>query len=91
MAIVRNINGSSDNRPPRGYSSWKEYWEDKKKRKFSYCSCVSCVEKAAVGGHVKKVNGTNSWYIVPICISHNNLPSTYSYEVKDDDLLPVNL
>lgn len=91
MAIVRNIKGSSDNNPPRGYASWKEYWEDKKKRKFSKCSCISCSRKAEVGGHVKKVYGSNAWYIVPICISHNNLPNADSYEVKDDDLLPVNL
>lgn len=90
MAIVRNIKGSSDNNPPRGYTSWKEYWEDKKKRKFSNCSCISCFRKAEVGGHVKKVNGSNAWYIVPICVSHNNLSNTVSYEVKDDDLLPVN-
>ena len=90
MALVKNINGSSDNTPPRGYSSWKEYWEDKKKRKFSDCSCISCTKKAEVGGHVKKVYGTNAWYIVPICTVHNNLSSTVSYEVKDGDLLTVN-
>ena len=90
MAIVRNINGSSDNNPPRGYDSWKEYWEDKKKRLFSKCSCISCSNKAEVGGHVTKVYGSGAWYIVPICIPHNNLSYTNSYEVKDDDLLPVN-
>ena len=90
MAIVRNIIGSSDNDPPIGYASWKEYWEDKKKRKFSICSCTSCTEEAKAGGHVKKVYGSNAWYIVPICIRHNNMPDTDSYEVKDDDLLQVN-
>ena len=90
MAIVRNINGSSDNKLPSGYASWQEYWEDKKKKKFSKCSCISCPRIAKAGGHVKKVNGSNAWYIVPICVSHNNLSDTVSYEVKDDDLLPVN-
>ena len=90
MALVKNIKGSSDNTPPKGYSSWKEYWEDMKNRRFSYCSCVSCNMRAEVGGHVKKVNGSNAWYIVPICISHNNKPDTFSYEVRDEDLLPVN-
>ena len=88
MALVKNINGTSDNTPPRGYNSWKEYWEDKKKRRFSKCSCTTCRNTASVGGHVKKVYGTNEWYIVPICTSHNSV--TDSYEVKDDDLLAVN-
>ncbi len=90
MALVKNINGSSDNDPPKGYNSWKEYWEDKKNRSFSDCSCVSCSKKADVGGHVEKVNGTNAWYIVPICSGHNNLSDAVSYTVRDDDLLPVN-
>ena len=90
MALVKNINGSSDNNPPRGYNSWKEYWEDKKNRFFSKCSCVTCSEKAVFGGHVKMVHGTNKWFIVPICARHNNVANTIAYEVKDDDLLAVN-
>ncbi len=90
MALVKNINGSSDNLPPRGYCSWKEFWEAKKNRRFSRCSCINCLGNAEVGGHVKKVNGTNAWYITPICVRHNNLPDTVSYVVRDDDLLPVN-
>lgn len=90
MALVKNIRGSSDNFPPTGFHSWKEYWEVKKNKRFSGCSCISCLRRAEVGGHVKKVNGTNAWYIVPICTAHNNLPNTASYEVKDDDLLAVN-
>lgn len=54
------------------------------------CSCSTCFRMAEVGGHVKKVNGTNAWYIVPICIAHNNLPNTVSYQVNDDALLAVN-
>ncbi len=90
MAFVKNIKGSSDNFPPRGYNSWKEYWEAAKGRPFSMCSCSTCFRMAEVGGHVKKVNGTNAWYIVPICIAHNNLPNTVSYQVNDDALLAVN-
>lgn len=89
MALVKNINGSVDNNPPSGYSSWREYWEQKMGRKFSNCSCLSCAKKAEVGGHVKKVYGSNEWYIVPICYSHNSSANTSSYEVRDADLLPV--
>ncbi len=90
MAAVRNINGSADNRPPLGYTSWREYWEKNKGRRFGACSCVECVRDAEVGGHVKKVYGDNSWYIVPICYGHNNLSSDVVYNVNDTDLLPVN-
>ena len=89
MALVKNINGSSDNIPPSGYNSWKQYWEHKKMRKFANCSCISCSKKAEVGGHVKKVYGSNEWYIVPVCTYHNNYTFTSPYEVKDDDLLKV--
>lgn len=91
MALVKNIRGSSDNNPPKGYSSWKEYWEDKKHRKFSGCSCITCPRMAEVGGHVKKVYGSGEWYIVPICSKHNSPSYTDSFEVRDDDLLRVNL
>lgn len=89
MAIVKNLNGTSDNRPPAGYSSWKEYWEEKMNRRFSLCSCTDCYKTAEIGGHVKKVNGSGEWYIVPICQEHNRLSSVYQYEVKDADMLRV--
>lgn len=90
MALVRNLNGTSDNTPPAGYRSWLAYWESKKNRKASVCSCTSCSKSAYVGGHVKKVNGTNAWYLVPICSTHNNYSSDISYEVNDHDLLALN-
>ena len=89
MALVKNISGSSDNDPPKGYATWKEYWEANMHRKFSVCSCVSCPKTAVVGGHVKKVYGSGEWYIVPICAAHNNASYTDPYEVKDADLLRV--
>ena len=89
MAIVKNLNGTADNRPPEGYSSWKEYWEANKNRKFSLCSCLSCCKPATVGGHVKKVYGSGEWYIVPICYEHNNLSDYQPYEVADFDMLRV--
>ena len=89
MTIVKNLNGTSDNRPPLGYSSWKDYWEATMHRRFTLCSCLTCRYSASVGGHVKKVNGSGEWYIVPICSFHNNLPSDYSYEVDDSDMLRV--
>ena len=91
MAIVKNIRGSSDNMPLAGYSSWKEFWENNKHRRFSQCSCITCTNRAEVGGHVKKVNGSNEWYIVPICYYHNAPSNVAPYEVADSDLLRVSL
>lgn len=89
MALVKNLNGTSDNMPPAGFSSWKEYWEVKMNRRFSLCSCLTCYKSAAVGGHVKKVYGSGEWYIVPICSGHNNLSDDILYEVADSDMLRV--
>ncbi len=68
---IRNINGTSDNTCKCG--SWLDHW-----KKFSglsisiYCPVLSCYEKTEVGAHVQKDNSTdNSWYIVPLCKSHN--------------------
>ena len=91
MALVKNLKNSSDNNPPKGYASWRDYWEEKKNRKFSGCSCTICANKAEVGGHVKRVYGTNEWYIVPICSKHNHPAFTDSYTVRDEDLLRVNI
>ncbi len=89
MAYVKNIHGSSDNNPPAGYRSWMDFWEKKKMRTASSCSCITCARNAEVGGHVKKEYGSNRWYIVPLCYYHNNPSITYSYEVRDIDLLEV--
>jgi len=91
MALVKNISGSSKYNPPSGYGSWKEYWEARKYRRFSYCACITCQNRAEVGGHVKMVYGPNDWYIIPICSFHNNPSFVEPYTVRDDDLLPVNL
>lgn len=90
MAIVKNIHGSSDNNSPAGFSSWKEYWEVNKKRKFSVCSNTSCFRMAQDGGHVMKVYGSNEWYIVPLCPACNNPYNDSLFEVRDEDLLRVN-
>lgn len=89
MALVRNISGTSDNTPPKGYSSWKEFWESKMNRRLSSCSNLSCDRRADHGGHVKKVHGLGEWYIVPLCDKCNNPYNTDSFSVKDTDLLRV--
>lgn len=85
---VKNIHGTSDNKPT-GYSSWKDYWEAKSGKSWpTYCCARGCYERASLAGHVKKVGGTNEWYLVPICYSHNNRDT--SYYVEESMMVKVN-
>jgi hypothetical protein len=91
MIEVKNLNGTTDNDPPEGYSTWKEFWEDKKEKDFSTCSCKDCSNDAEVGAHVKKANSSdNKWYIVPLCTSCNHKTKDEVFEVREYDLVPVN-
>jgi len=58
-AEVHNLNGTSDNRPPKGYHSWRRWWEDKSGRNFGSCSCYECEsgDPAEFGAHVQKLKG----------------------------------
>lgn len=89
MALVKNINGTSDNTPPTGHCSWKDFWETCMHRPFRFCSCITCSRRAEVGGHVKLASSFGAWYIVPLCYSHNNLPSTHPYEIREADMLRI--
>lgn len=88
MTLVKNVIGSSKYDPPSGYSSWREYWEDKMKRRFSDCSRVDCIREAEDGGHVKLASGSNK-YIVPLCKECNNPANTDPFFVRDNDLLTL--
>ncbi|CAA7603141.1 Hypothetical protein DEACI_3964 [Acididesulfobacillus acetoxydans] len=91
MVKVKNLNGTGDNTPPGGYSSWKEWWESKKRRRFGICSCDDCSSRAEVGAHVQKVSSTDrSWYIVPLCVACNKKPKAEVFEVRGSDLEAAN-
>lgn len=76
---IRNIQGSSkvNEKPPRGYSSWLDYWEVNANRKlqtgikYKCPACRNAFERANFDGcHVQKVDSTDSkWYIIPLCNS----------------------
>lgn len=89
MTKVKNLNGTSDNDPPYGYDSWKEFWEDKTGRSFGTCSCKGCDKVAVHGSHVQKVNGDGKWYIVPLCDTCNVGKKDIEFEVRDNDLVWV--
>ena len=90
MTKVKNLNGTSDNTPPRGYSSWRAWWEAQTGRRFGTCSCSSCASSATVGAHVQKVGSDNKWYIVPLCSSCNVSKKNVEFYVRDADLVAVN-
>ncbi len=68
---VKNINGTSDNTCKCG--SWLEHWKKFSKRDLpTFCPEEKCTQKPEVGAHVQKDGGSDSsWYIVPLCKTHN--------------------
>jgi hypothetical protein len=68
---VKNINGTSARTCRCG--SWLQHWKNFSKTAISqYCYEKKCVGKPEVGAHVQKDNSTDeSWYIVPLCMTHN--------------------
>lgn len=88
---VKNLQGTSDNSVPSGYSSWLDFWEKKTGRKADKCSNTECYSKASVGAHVIKLDGTKEWYIVSLCDNCNNYHNEDDFFVNDYDLVKVNL
>ena len=83
---VKNINGTSDNTCKCG--TWLEHW-----KKFSgqslptYCPETKCIQKPEVGAHVQRDNSADtSWYIVPLCKTHNGQTGE-SIEISDSTKL----
>lgn len=85
---VRNINGTSDNKPDN-YDSWLAFWTAKTKRNAPLCSCNDCFSKSQVGAHVQEPgnNTSDKWYIVPLCKKCNK--KSDSFKVLTIDLVPV--
>lgn len=50
--LVKNLNGTADNKAPYGYISWLDFWEKKSGKKAH--ECAHCRAKATVGAHVQK-------------------------------------
>lgn len=97
---VKNKKGTGDDNPPKGYGTWKEYWEDAKNRKFGKCSNVKCTNKAEDGAHVfthmtvsdsisKSKIVELSQYIVPLCKTCNHPDNKDYMTVLTNDLLKI--
>jgi hypothetical protein len=86
---VKNKKGTSDQKPPVGYTSWLDFWEKKKGKKATECEARYCNGNADLGGHVIKAGEGGKEYILPLCYSHNNLPEDKVFEAWESDLVPV--
>ena len=72
MAIVKNIEGTSDKKCTCSVS-WVEHWEKHSGKKAFYCNVYGCYNRDnIVGAHVQRLdNPDNSHYIIAICHEHN--------------------
>lgn len=69
----KNVNKTANRTVPNGYESWLDFYEQNSGKSARVCKVKGCTSIATDGAHVKKVNSTdNSWYIVPLCRSHNH-------------------
>lgn len=88
---VKNLNGTGKYKAyNKGYNSWKDYWiANNMGMSWFYCTVHGCYEFATDGAHVKKVGRSdNSWYIVPMCHSHNMMEDKI-LEVDESYLVSV--
>ena len=69
--LVRNIKGTSDDKP-LGYNSWRDYWIENTGQKWpNECRIFGCTNSAFAGGHVN-VKGYEEPFIIPLCRSCNS-------------------
>jgi hypothetical protein len=87
--LVRNLQEDSHS-PTCGCGTWIHHWEKGSGRKRGHCCAKGCFKEADRGGHVQRKDiKDNSWYIIPICVEHNN-QFGQEFEIEDSTtLVPV--
>ena len=95
---IENVRGSSKYEKPKGYSSWREYWEKNCGLNFSFqegnvYKCPACGRGVSPknwdGCHVQKADSTDrNWYIVPLCDSCNQRENEV-LDIGDLKMVPV--
>lgn len=87
---VKHRQGSGDETPPKGFSSWKDFWQTRTGKFFGLCACEDCSEPATDGAHVILAGESDRrWYIVPMCHQCNTNKNKESFRVKKVLLVPV--
>jgi len=87
---VKNLKGTSEISPKcPSCGPWIRHWKNHIGIESPSCFAVSC-DKASIGGdqiegaHVKKHGSEDmSWYIIPLCESHNRMYGEI-LEIPDD-------
>ena len=75
MAIkVRNLNGTSDS-TCKCDGGWFGHWKKHGQSSSRLCAHILCQKLAEVGAHVQR-EGSNNWFIIPLCHEHNLLYNT---------------
>lgn len=79
MAKVKNLASTTDHKCST-CGSWLRHWENGTgKGPPALCGTSGCSGSPVVGGHVKKVDGTDgARYITPICAKCNARDDEYS-------------
>jgi len=73
---VKNVEGTSDNTCK--CDSWLDHWKTFGGGSIpTYCAEATCRKSPTVGAHVQKA-GDKSWYIIPLCATHNVKSDTLS-------------
>lgn len=94
--LVKNVNKTSDLKPPYPYTSWVEYWEGKssvklneKTKRSCFANCgATCYKADFEGAHVQKVfDITHKMYIIPLCAKCNH--RTDQFYVDDEFMVPA--
>jgi hypothetical protein len=83
-----NLNGTTGKKCPCG--TWLNHWKNYSNQEVGKCSAYGCINEADRGGHVQRKDIDDmSWYIIPICLDHNNQFGK-EYLVYDDTIfIPV--
>ena len=90
---VTNLRGTSGRRCK--CSSWMDHWFNYTGRERDICAIVPCGNPAQVGAHVLIDDWRTdfSWWIVPMCHTHNRDRENKKYEMYVDlrtDLVSAN-
>lgn len=86
IALVQIIRDG--NKPPQEYSTWKDWWEQKKGRNFYICSNRLCNRDAEVGAVVRKLaDGNGKLYVAPLCQPCYEI--THSFHIQDPNMVAL--
>ncbi|MCX4039289.1 hypothetical protein OR606_03610 [Aeromonas hydrophila] len=92
IILVKNKKNTSHKTPPSGYTSWLDFWEQKKERGANICERVGCEEtNNLVGAHVIISGEGGKEYILPLCKGSkcNHTTNEDEFKAWDSDLVPV--